>query len=152
MAAATLHKGKYLSDIILNYEIGTAPAAAPTSFFVALLTAMPTTNAGAGIAEVSTTGTGYARQPITNAQWAALTTLADNFSEASASTVALTWTNSGATPFGTIVGIALFDAVTAGNDWMFGQLADGSGNATSYVISAGNTFTIPAGSLKRQES
>lgn len=152
MATAIFHKSKYLSDLFLNYGAGTTPGAAPASLYAALLTTFPTTNAGTGIVEVSATGTGYARQQITSAQWAAIVTDADNFTEKSASTIDLIWANSGATNFGTVVGIALMDAASNGNAWYYGQLQDGSGNATSYAITAGNIFDIVAGNLIRQES
>lgn len=152
MAAAILHKSKYLSDLLLNYGAGTTPGAAPSSLYAALLTTFPTKNDGTSLVEVSATSTGYARQAITSAQWAAITTAVDNFTEQSATNIALQWSNSGASNFGTVVGIALYDASTNGNAWYYAQLQDGSGNATSYTISAGNIFQIPSGSVVRQES
>lgn len=152
MSTAVLHKGKYLSDIVLNYGAAVAPAAPPSTLYVALLTTMPTHSDGTGAVEVSATSTGYARQAITSAQWAAITTAADNITEQQASSVALTWNNSGASNFGTVVGVAIYDAATNGNLWYYGQCADGSGNAVTFAVTAGNILQIASGNLIRQES
>lgn len=141
-------KSKYLSDIFLNVESGVTQAPnLPTTLYVALLTAMPTTNTGTGLVEVSATGTGYARLPITSAQWAALATNADTITEQALSSIALTWTNSGGTNFGTVVGIALYDALTVGNLYRAATLA--TGNQT---IVSGNVFSLPASNVFRQEN
>lgn len=140
-------KSKYFSDAILNWEAGTAMPTAPTTLYIALLTTMPTKADGTGLVEVSTTSTGYARLPITSAQWQAIATQGDNVTEKALSNIALTWTNSGGTNFGTVVGIAEYDAVTAGNLLRYATLSTGS-----QVINSGNVFSLPLGNLSRSES
>lgn len=137
------NKSKYLSDILLNWEKGTAAPAAPSNLYVALLTTMPTDNTGTGLVEVS--GTSYARQQVTPAQWAAIATTG-SFTETTSSNVAVTFPAAGSN-WGTVVGVALYDALTTGNLLRFGTLSTGN-----QAVNTNNIFSIPSGSLTRTES
>ncbi len=131
---------KYAADAYLNWEKGTTMPAAPSNLYLALLTTMPTDNSGTGLVEVS--GTGYARQQITPAQWAAVAT-SGSFTETSSTNVTVTFPAAGSN-WGTIVGVALYDASSAGNALRFGTLSTGNQS-----INTGNIFSVPSGSLAR---
>lgn len=133
--------GKYVLDALLAWESGTAFPAAPATLYIALLTAMPTTNAGTGLIEA--TGAGYARIAVPAADWAAITTAVDNLTDQSSTNAALSVTPT--VSIGTIVGVAIYDALTAGHLLRAMTLVGGS-----VTVGANVTFTIPAGSLTRQ--
>lgn len=138
MANATM---KTLADDNLNWVKGTAFPAAPATLYVALLTSLPTKNDGTGLVEVSATGTGYARQSIASSGWSAITQSADTIHDQISNTAALTWNNSGATNFGTIVGAAIYDALTLGNCLASGPLT------ANQVVNSGNVFSFPGSNL-----
>src|SRR5271169_2632020 len=107
----------------LDQDLGSG---VPSTWYMALLTAMPTDANGTSLAEVSYTG--YARQPITNN--------ATNFPNSTivagvgqkALQLALTWpVVAGLGGSVTIVGIALYDASTGGS---FGRTAQCNTPAT----------------------
>jgi hypothetical protein len=143
MANAT---GKLLADPILNWMKGTALATAFTSFpanplvtiWVGLFSTTPTQNTIGSGTEIS--GNGYARQPITCATgWSAISLNADNIHEQISNGAAITFAV--ATPGGyTVVGVGLFDAVTAGQ-MMFYQAV------TSQAVAIGNQYQIAIGAL-----
>ncbi len=140
-----LQNSKYMSDILLNWQSGTATPAAPTTLYIALLTTLPTKNDGTGLVEAS--GTSYARQAITGSSgWNAITTNADNVTEQVTNNAAITWPAAGSA-WGTILGIGVYDALTAGNLIEYGTLTSGS-----QVINTSNVFSIPIGDLTRQEN
>jgi hypothetical protein len=143
----SLQKSKYLSDALLNWEKGTTMPAAPATLYVALLTTMPTKNDGTSLVEVTTSGTAYARQPITGSSgWNAITTAGDNVTEQVTNNALILWAAATAS-YGTVLGIAIYDAVTAGNMLAYGTLTSGA-----QLVSIGNVFSIPAGNLTRQEA
>ena len=137
------NKSKYFSDAVLNWEHGTTMPAAPANLYVALLTTMPTVNDGTSLVEVS--GTSYARQQVTPAQWAAIST-SSNTTETTATNVAVTFPAAGSN-WGTVLGVALYDALTSGNMTRYGTLSTGP-----QAIGTGNIYSIPSGSLTRTES
>ncbi len=139
-------KTKYLSDALLNVERGTAFPAVPANFYLGLLTTMPTHADMTGAVEVS--GDGYARQVLapSTATWGAPTTLGDNITEQSASLNMVTFPADTTANWGTIVGVAIFDALTGGNAWRYGALT------AAQVINIGNQLGIVAGALTRSES
>src|SRR5215470_2170817 len=94
----------------INYLRGTAYPAVPANFYVALFTTTPT-NAGTGGTEVS--GTGYARQavPGSTAGWAA----ASGTNPTQTSNAAIVNFGTAGSAWGTVVGFAIYDAVTGGN-------------------------------------
>ena len=134
---------KYHSDNILGWESGSAMPAAPANLYAALLTAMPTTNGGTGLVECSASG--YVRQQITPAQWAAITTNADNVTEQSSTNADVVFPAMGAGV--TVVGVALYDASAAGH-WLRAATLTG-GNAT---VPQGQTFTLQSGNVTRQSA
>jgi hypothetical protein len=124
---------KTRADAILN--------SLPATTYLALLTALPTTNTGTGLVEAA--GGGYARQAISQATWAAITTAADNLTEQTSTNGAIAFpTNTGGTLV--VAGVALYDALTAGNLLEAVQLAGGS-----VSVPNGSFFNLPIGNLKR---
>ena len=118
----------YLEDKILNHVFTNTAYTSPTTVYVGLFTVAPTDTGGG--TEVS--GSGYARKSAT-------------FTVSGTSTLA---TNSAAIEFdaatgswGTIVAIAVFDALTTGNMLAFADLT------TSKAISSGDVLRIPTGDL-----
>lgn len=132
---------KYHADNILAWEAGTQMPAPPADLYLGLLTAMPTRNDGTGLAEA--TGTGYARLSIAPAQWAAITTAGDNVTEQTSNNLDLTYPAPGAGGWGTAVGVALFDAASAGH-WLRAF------SMPAQVITAGANVTVPLGNIVRQ--
>lgn len=131
-------QAKVLADRILNWFKGTTFAAAPATVYVALLTTNPTKNDGTGLVECSDSG--YARQSITTATgWSTITTDADNIHEDMTNGSALTWPAASAGY--TVVGMAIYDASTAGNLLAYQSV-------TSQAVASGNQYQIAAGSLK----
>jgi hypothetical protein len=118
------------ADKLLDHLVGKTSFTMPT-VWVGLYTTNPTEPAGTGGVEVS--GGSYARVQLTGNTAAAA-------SESAATSADLTWTTASAS-WGTVTGVGLFDASTAGN-----LLASGALTANKTVAS-GDTFSIPAGSL-----
>lgn len=128
---------KTAADRFLGWLKGTAYPAVPTTLYVALLTTNPTTNSGTGLVECSDTG--YARQPITAASgWSAISLNADNVHDQISNGAALTFPAASAGY--TVVGVALYDAVTAGNLLMYQAV-------TSQAVASGNQYQLAAGSF-----
>jgi len=118
----------YLEDKILKHVFTNVAYTSPTTLYVGLFTTAPT-DAGGGT-ELS--GSGYARKS------AAFTvsgtgTLATNSSAIEFDAATGTW--------GTIVAIAIFDALTTGNMIAFADLT------ASKTIATGDILRIPAGDL-----
>lgn len=134
MANAT---AKVLADRILNYFKGTTPAAPPATFYVALLTTNPTKNDGTGLVECSDAG--YARLGITaSTGWSAISLNADNIHDQISNSSALTF-GAAAVSY-TVVGVAIYDALTTGNLWAYAAV-------TSQAVAIGNQYQIASGSL-----
>jgi hypothetical protein len=130
----TVFKSKATSDDILAWLTGTVMPAAPASLYMALLTTMPTDNTGTSMVEVS--GGGYARQQITG--WAATATNGDGITEQKSTNATITFPVASA-GWGTIEGVALYDAATAGNWYIAIGLAAGQAIVTNneVIISSG---------------
>jgi hypothetical protein len=131
---------QYEANNVLSWLKGTAHPAAPANTYVALLTTAPTDRAGTGAVEV--TGGSYARQAIASSGWTAIST------SGSGTTAIQQISNSAVINFptataswGTVVGIALYDASTAGNLLAYGDLS------SSLAVGTGSTFQIPANDL-----
>lgn len=129
-------KSAYLENALMNWIKGTTFPAAPATTYVALFTTLPTSDAGTGGTEVS--GNAYARQPITSSTgWSSISggsTTPDVISNAGTITFP---TPTGS--WGTVVGIGLYDAVSAGNLLYFDGItsqAIGSGVVASFAIGA----------------
>jgi len=118
----------YLEDKILKHVFTNTAYTSPTTVYVGLFTAAPTDTGGG--TEVS--GSGYARKS------AAFTvsgtgTLATNSAAIEFDAATGTW--------GTIVAIAVFDALTTGNMLAWADLT------TSKAIATGDVLRIPVGDL-----
>jgi hypothetical protein len=132
---------RYQQNNRLNWMKGTTYPAAPATTYVALLTTMPTDNNGTGIAEVS--GGAYARIGVTSSTgWSAVST--SGSLQQMGNAAAVTFTTATAN-WGTIVGVAIYDALTTGNMLYFAPLA------ANQVVNNGNTFSFLAGALVIQE-
>jgi len=118
----------YLEDKILKHVFTNVAYTSPTTVYVGLFTVAPT-DVGGG---TEITGMGYARKS------AAFTvsgtgTLATNSAAVEFDAATGTW--------GTIVAIAVFDALTTGNMLAFADLT------TSKTIATGDILRIPTGDL-----
>jgi hypothetical protein len=118
----------YLEDKVLKHVFTNVAYTSPTTVYVGLFTVAPTDTGGG--TEVS--GSGYARKSAA-------------FTVSGTATLA---TNSAAIEFdaatgswGTIVAIAVFDALTTGNMLAFADLT------TSKTIATGDVLRIPTGDL-----
>lgn len=118
--------------------------------WLALLTALPTTNTGTGLVEV--TGGAYARVAVTaTTDWGAISTAADNLTRQVSISAAKSFPQATAN-WGTIVGWALMDAATAGNFRRAGSLVDAGGNPTTQPVNTGTTFSFAANSVTLKEA
>lgn len=119
----------------LDVRFGGAASTAPATYYFALLTTAPSDNVGTGAIEVS--GGAYAR--------VAVTTNATNFpaaaSRAISNGVAITWPEATA-PWGTVVGVALYDAPTGGTFLGYAALS------VSKTVNTGNTPQIAPGAFQ----
>ena len=118
----------YLETEILDHVFAGNAYTAPTTLYLALHTADPAED-GSG-AEVSTSGTAYARQTVTF-------TVSGNTATTDAAVEYATATAN----FGTVSHVGVWDASTAGNLLAFAALT------SSKTIETGDVFRVPAGDL-----
>ena len=118
----------YLETEILDHVFGGAAYTAPGTLYLALHTADPAED-GSG-AEVSTSGTAYARATV------AFTTSGNTTSNTAAVEYATATAN-----FGTVSHVAVWDASTGGNMLAYAALT------SSKTIETGDVFRVPAGDL-----
>lgn len=118
----------FLETEILDHVFGGAAYTAPSTLYLALHTANPDEDASG--AEVSTSGTAYARQTV------AFTTSGNTTSNTAAVEYATATAN-----FGTVTHVAVWDAATAGNMLAYAALT------SSKTIETGDVFRVPAGDL-----
>jgi hypothetical protein len=118
----------YLETEILDHVFGGAAYTAPATLYLSLHTANPDED-GSG-AEVSTSGTAYARQTV------AFTTSGNTTSNTSAVEYPTATAN-----FGTVTHVGVYDASTAGNLLCYAALT------SSKTIETGDVFRVPAGDL-----
>jgi predicted metal-binding membrane protein len=118
----------YLETEILDHVFGGAAYTAPATLYLSLHTANPDED-GSG-AEVSTSGTAYARQTVAFSVTGntATTTSAVEYPVATAN-------------YGTVTHVAIYDASTAGNLIAYAALT------SSKAIETGDVFRVPAGDL-----
>lgn len=130
-------KSAYLEDKGLNWMKGTAFGTAPTTVYVALFTTNPTADDGTGAVEVS--GGAYARASITTSSgWSAISgsgVSPHQISNAGVVTFATPTAN-----WGTVIGIGIYDALTAGNLLYWNSI-------TSQVINTGVIASFAVGAL-----
>lgn len=128
-------------DALLSIQRGST-VAPPANWFIMLSTADPGI-AGSTAAEVSTSGTGYARKSVaaSGAQWSAPVGAAgngrvvSNVNAQTIGTVTATW--------GTFTHWGLMDAASSGNMWHRGDINAGAG----FTPSVGTTVVIDIGAL-----
>ena len=118
----------YLETEILDHVFGGAAYTAPATLYLALHTANPDED-GSG-AEVSTSGTAYARQTV------AFTTSGNTTSNSAAVEYSTATAN-----FGTVTHVGVWDASTGGNLLAYAALT------SSKTIETGDVFRVPAGDL-----
>lgn len=118
----------HLETEILDHVFGGNAYSAPGTLYLALHTANPDEDASG--AEVSTSGTAYARETVafTVSGNTATTSAAVEYSTATAN-------------FGTVTHVAVWDAATAGNMLAYAALT------SSKTIETGDVFRVPAGDL-----
>lgn len=118
----------------LNVRFGAVASNAPATYHFALLTTAPSNNDGAGAVEV--TGGAYARVAVTNN--------ATNFpaaaSRSKSNGTAITYPPATAN-WGTVVGVALYDAATAGTFRGYAALAQAK------TVNSGDTASIANGAF-----
>lgn len=137
-------KSQYLADAQLNWFKGTGFPAAPANTYIALLTVAPTARDGTGATEVS--GGAYARQAVASGGWSAVATNGSGLTAIEQITQTGTLTYPTATAnWGTVLGVAQYDAATGGNLLEYGDLT------TSQTVNSGNTFQVPANDIVVQE-
>ena len=122
----------YLADALLGHYLGVAAYTAPTPY-VALFTTMPTMPAGTGAVEVSTTSTGYARVALG-------TDMGAPASGSCANTASITFPTATAS-WGTVVGVGIYDAATAGN------LLEAITLSASQTVASGGQIIFTAGNF-----
>lgn len=118
----------FLETEILDHVFGGAAYTAPATLYLSLHTANPDED-GSG-AEVSTSGTAYARQTV------AFTTSGNTTSNTSAVEFPTATAS-----FGTVTHVGVYDASTAGNLLAYAALT------SSKAIDTGDVFRVPAGDL-----
>ena len=119
----------YLENKILAHTFSGTTFTPAGTLYLDLYTVAPSDD-GTGGTEVSTSGTGYARQTVT------FTTTASQ----SSNTAAVEYSTATAS-YGTVVAVGVLDASTSGNLYAVGTLA------TQKPISTGDVFRVPAGDL-----
>jgi len=118
----------YLETELLDHVFANNAYTSPTTVYVSLHTANPDEDASG--TEVSTSGTGYARQ-------AGSFTVSGNTATTSAAVEYATATAN----YGTVSHVAIWDASTSGNMLAYAALT------ASKTIETGDVFRIPAGDL-----
>jgi len=131
----------YLEGQIIKYwfQNDGAAAAKPATIYAALYTVLPTDASASG---TEVTGGSYARVAITNSavNWAGPTANDGTVTNGAAITFPAATAN-----WGTIVGVALYDAATVGNELWHGALT------ASKVINSGDpALSFPIGAFSVQ--
>jgi len=121
----------YLEDALLDHVLGGSTYTQPTTLYVGLFTATTGLESNSPSAEVSTSGTAYARKAVTFAA----------ASSGSASSNATVTFDAATANWGTITHVAVMDALTSGNVLFHGAVT------SSKTIETGDTFQISSGNL-----
>lgn len=126
---------QYLENALLNWLKGTTFPATLANTYVALYTTNPSDDAGTGAVEVS--GNSYARVAIASSGWAALSgapSAPDQTSNSGTVTFATPTGN-----WGTITGVGIYDASSAGNLLWWNSISSqtvNTGVVASFAIGA----------------
>jgi hypothetical protein len=142
-------------NVSLDWEFRDQSLTPPASWFVGLMLVMPTQSTAGTEATTGAGYTGYARQEIVSGLTTWSGTQSDGSTTASSGTRAyisnnnpVSFSASLAAAWAGIVGVAFFDAVTAGNMRRFGAIVDGDGNPITISREIGQSFILPAASLR----
>lgn len=130
-------KSNYSQDTMLKWMFTNATVTRPTAWYVALFTTLPAED-GTGGVEVSTSGTGYARQPATFN-----TTTSDSGTAKQTSNTSSITFGPFTASVNNIIGFGIYDASTGGN-----LLACNTFSSGTVSVSSGNTLPIAVGDLK----
>lgn len=149
MAAMT----NFLENKLIDHLFRNVPYTAPATLHIGLFTAMPTSDGASAGTEVSTTGTNYARYALTSntTNWAATdatgstAATSGGTSGTTSNNTAITYNTPGATNWGTVVGMGIWDASTGGNLLIFASLT-----ASKTVNSGDAAPSFPAAALSFQ--
>lgn len=139
-------KSNYLELELQDHVLGGADYARPATVYVGLFSTTPT-DGGGGTELTNGTAPGYARIAITNnaTNFPAATTNGTTGKAEKKLAVAHSGpANSGGSDWPTVVGWALFDTSTGGNQLMWGEVA-------SLAVTPGAAFTIPADTVMWRE-
>lgn len=121
----------FLANKVIDHMLRNQAYTPPAVVYVALFTAADGLEANAPTAEVSASGTGYARKAVTLA--AAANGVTTNSADVLFDAASANW--------GTITHAAIMDAATAGNVLMWVELS------AAKTIEATDVFVITAGNL-----
>lgn len=124
-------KTDYLANALLNHILRNTAYPSPTSVYAALYTVSP----GAVSTGTEVSGGSYARQ---------LATFSTPSGGDSSNSALLTFPQATA-PWGTVVAVAIVDALTGGNILYYGALT------ASKTVGTGDTFTLPVSALSAAE-
>jgi hypothetical protein len=113
---------------VLTWAFTASAATRPSTWFIALYTVAPGETGGG--TEISTSGTGYARQSVS------FTVTGDTASN----TANVEW-SAATSAWGSVVAVGVFDASTAGNLIAYASLT------TARTVNSGDVFRILAGDL-----
>jgi hypothetical protein len=127
----------FLQKALLDAFLNIAPYSMPTAVFLSLHTASPT-DAGSHANEVSTSGTGYARQTLATKMNA--TDATNGFSQNTATITA----GPATADWGTVSFVAIEDAATAGNMCIWGA------PTTAKAVPTGDVFQLVPSQLAIQ--
>lgn len=134
---STYSMTSFLQKALLDGVLGKAAFPSAAELYLSLHTSSPT-DSGSLAGEVSTSGTGYARQPLLAAM--SITSLLTGISS---NTLAITH-GPAAVDWGTITHIGISDALTAGVMWFWGELT------AAKVLNSGESFQLAASQLQIQ--
>jgi hypothetical protein len=129
MSAASDFLENKLLDHTLKY--GTAPYVGASTLYLALFTASTGLEANSPSAEISTSGTAYARKAVTFA----------TASSGSSATNATVTFDAATASWGSVTHVAVMDASTSGNVLFWGAVT------TAKTIDSGDTFQVTSGNL-----
>jgi hypothetical protein len=121
----------FLENKLLDHVLTATSYSAPATRYLALFTAVTGLETNSPSAEISTSGTAYAREAITFAA-------ASGGSSASNATVTF---DAATANWGTVTHVAVMDAETSGNVLFYGAVT------TSKTIETGDTFQVSSGNL-----
>lgn len=127
-----MNKSDYLRNALVNHTLRGVAYTPPSALYLALFNVTPTSSGGG--TEVS--GGGYLRRVVTFAAPTAGST--SNVSTVTFPTPTLDW--------GNVLGVAVYDALSAGNMLYFGNLG------TPKTVYAGEEFYFPSGYFQIDET